>query len=186
MGYITILIALASYSLYFKDIFLNRTKPHAFSWFIWSVLFGIAFLAQLSGNGGPGAWITGFTAVICFIISVVASFKTQEKFKMLDWVCLALALAALILWRYCGNPSLAVLLVTIAYVIGFLPTFRKAYYKPQQETAATFGLNAIKFTIAIFALSSFSVVTWLYPAVLVFVNILFVGMLIERRNALHK
>lgn len=182
LGFITLGIATVSYSFYFRDIFLGKTKPHAFSWFAWSVLSGTVFIAQLLGNAGPGAWITGFTAVACFAVSVIASFKNEEPFKIFDWVSLLAALAALILWRFTGQPAVAVLLVSAAYCFGFLPTFRKGYQKPFQETVATFALNSLKFGISIFALNSLSVNTWLYPATLFASNGLFVIMLLARRE----
>lgn len=184
LGYLTLLIAIISYSFYFKDIFLGKTKPHAFSWFVWSVLSGVAFLAQLVDNAGPGSWITGFTAVVCFIISVIASFKGSEKFKLIDWFSLLTALLALILWKFSSGPNLAVALVSMAYTLGFIPTFRKAYFKPKEETATTFGLNSFKFFLAIFALNSFSVSTALYPTALVLTNFSFVIMLLVRRRQL--
>ena len=182
LGFVTLVIAVISYSFYFRNIFLGLTKPHAFSWFVWSIIAGIAFFAQVSQNGGAGAWVTGFTAVVCFVISVIASFKASEPFKVFDWVSLFAAIFALVLWYYSNNPTSAVVLVTIVFALGFLPTFRKGFYKPYEETATTFGLNAFKFAISILALSSFSISTWLYPLTLVVLNTCFVAMLIVRRR----
>jgi hypothetical protein len=182
LGFVTLVIAVISYSFYFRNIYLGLTKPHAFSWFVWSVISGIAFFAQISENGGAGAWVTGFTAVVCFVISVLASFKASEPFKVFDWVSLFAALGALILWYYSNNPTWAVVLVSIVYALGFLPTYRKAFYKPEQETAITFALNAFKFAISIVALDSFSVSTWFYPLTLVVLNFCFVVMLVIRRK----
>jgi len=182
LGVLTIAIALVSYSFYFRDIFSGKTKPHAFSWFVWSVLAGIVFAAQLVENAGPGAWITGFTAVVCLAISILASFKATEQFKAFDWISLAAALAALVLWHLTKNPNLAVVLVSAANVFGFLPTFRKGYYKPQEETLTTFILNGTKFGISILALSSFSLATWLYPATVAVANGIFAALLIVRRR----
>jgi hypothetical protein len=182
LGFLTIAIALVSYSFYFKGIFFGNTKPQPFSWFIWSVLSGVAFAAQVTENAGPGAWITGFTAVVCLTISIIASFKMDWRFKMVDWLSLFAALAALILWHYTSNPGLAVILVSLAYALGFIPTFFKAYYKPGEETDITFALNSIKFGISIIALNSFSVATWLYPATLFLLNGLFALFLLMRRR----
>ncbi len=182
LGALTILIALGSYGLYFRNIFLGKTKPHAFSWFIWAVLSAIIFVAQVIEHGGAGAWVTGFTAIACFIISVVASFTNQEPFNLLDWVSLAAALAGLVLWGYTKDPTMAVILISITFAFGFLPTFRKGYNKPYEETATTFALNGLKFGISILALESFTTATWLYPATLVSLNGLFVCMLLIRRG----
>jgi hypothetical protein len=184
LGFLTIAIAIISYSLYFRNIYLGKTKPHAFSWFIWSVLAGIVFVAQVVEKGGAGAWITGFTAIVCFIISVIASFKTSEQFGIFDWLSLTAAVASIILWRFTKNPTLSVILISLTFAWGFLPTFRKAYYKPFEETATTFALNGLKFGISIFALSAFTISTWLYPATLAILNGVFtIFLLILRKQS---
>lgn len=76
------------------------------------------------------------------------------------------------------------ILITVIDTLGFAPTFRKAYHKPQEETLITFALSAVKFVISIVALSNYSTVTVLYPASLVLMNGLFVAMLIIRRKQL--
>jgi hypothetical protein len=182
IGFITIIIALVSYSFYFKNVIFGNTKPQPFSWFVWSVLSAIAFSAQISKDAGPGAWVTGFTAIVCLIISVLASFKMDWRFKVLDWFCLFAALLALIVWHYASSPNLAVVLVAVAYCLGFVPTFFKGFYKPAEETALTFGLNSIKFGLSIFALNTFSPATWLYPITLFVINGLFAIMLLARRK----
>lgn len=182
LGFVTIAIALVSYSFYFKGIFFGNTKPQPFSWFIWSVLSAVAFAAQLTANAGPGAWITGFTAVACLIISIIASFKMDWRFRALDWLSLFAALAALLLWHYTNSSDLAVVLVSLAYALGFVPTFFKGYNKPGEETAVTFALNSIKFGISLIALNSFSVTTWFYPATLFLLNCIFSIFLLVRRR----
>lgn len=182
LGIVTLLIAVVSYSFYFKDVFLGHTRPQPFSWFVWSVLSAVAFAGQIASTAGPGAWITGFTAVVCLIISVIASFKGATQFKILDWISLFAALAALLLWYCTRQPVLAEMLVSAAYALGFIPTIVKSYNKPQEETATTFGLNSIKFGISIFSLTVFSVATWLYPLTLFVLNGLFAIMLLARRQ----
>ena len=47
LGIIAVIIALAGYVPYFRDIFRGKTKPHAFSWLVWASLTGIAFFGQI-------------------------------------------------------------------------------------------------------------------------------------------
>ncbi len=184
LGLISVVIAFLSYSFYFRDIFNHKTKPHAFSWFIWGILMSISFFAQVTSKGGPGSWVVGFTALICFLISLIALKKGLKNIRLLDWVGLTGAFIALFLWFIVKDPVLSVILVTITYSLGFLPTFRKSFNKPQDETLITFILNGLKFLISLFALSSISVVTAFYPIALVIINWSFAAMLVIRRRAL--
>jgi len=186
LGYAATLIGIIGYVPYFINIFANKTKPHAFSWLVWSILTGIAFAAQLTENAGPGSWVTGLTAVACFIIFLLALFKGERRFSLFDWISLTVALFSIVLWWMTRNPTISIILVTIIDAVGFLPTFRKGFHKPFEETATTFALSAIKFAPAIFALEAYTIATWLYPASLIVMNGLFVVMILIRRKILQR
>lgn len=182
LGIIAILVGLISYIPYIKDIFQNKTKPHAYSWFVWGSLTGIAFFGQLVSGGGPGAWVTGFTAAVSFGIFYLALNRGEQEITRSDRWSLAGATIALGIWLITEDPLISIVLITIIDAFGFFPTFRKSYHKPHQETAFTFLLSAIKFGIALFALKQFTVVTYLYPLSLVVMNGAFVVMILVRRK----
>ena len=173
------------YTFYFWNIMAGKTKPHAFSWFVWGFIASIAFAAQIFGKGGSGAAVMGFTAVSCFVITVLALLKGKRDFLPFDWLCLFASLVAVGLWVYTKNPLASILIITVTDAVAFLPTFRKAYFKPREETATTFVLSGVKFFLSLFALSKFTVITALYPSVLVALNGLFVTMLLIRRKMLN-
>lgn len=186
LGISAIVIAFVSYIPYVRDIFAGKTKPHAFSWFIWGVLTAIGFAGQLAGGAGSGAWVTGFTALACFSISIVGLVKGRKNIIFVDWLSLIGAGVALFLWYLTKNPLLSVILVTVIDALGFFPTFRKSYSKPQEETLSTYFLSGLKFLISLFALQNFTILTALYPVSLVVMNWLFIAMLIVRRKQLGK
>ncbi len=81
-----------------------------------------------------------------------------------------------------SNPLLAVIAVTVADLFGFVPTFRKAFQKPFEETIIEYEMSAFKWFISIFALGAISLTTVLYPVSLIITNGLFVAMVLVRRN----
>lgn len=184
LGIAATILALYSYIPYFRNIFANRTKPHAFSWLVWFLLTAIAFVAQVRDNGEAGAWVTGFTAIVALVIFITAITQGEKNITKSDWLCLIGSFLAMGLWAITNSPLTAVILITMIDALGFAPTFRKAFHKPQEETLITFALSAVKFVIAITALSNYSAITVLYPASLVIMNGLFVVMLIIRRKQL--
>lgn len=176
-------MAVVSYFFYFRDIWAGRTKPHAFTWLIWTSLTAIGFAAQVGDHGGPGAWVTGFTAAVSAVIFVAALFRGERDITRGDWSCLVGAGLAAGLWAVTNNALLAVILVTVIDALGFAPTFRKSFHRPHEETLITYELSAIKFVLALLALDNFSAVTALYPASLVVMNGVFALMLIIRRRS---
>lgn len=182
IGFTATLIAFLSYIPYFRDIFANKTKPHAFSWLIWGVLTAIGFFGQVSDGAGPGAWVTGFSAVICFVIFILGLVKGRTNIVFVDWVSLIGAGIALILWPLTNSPLLSVIFITIIDALGFFPTFRKSFAKPHEETLITYFFSGFKFLLSLFALSNFSIITALYPISLVVMNWAFILFLMIRRK----
>ena len=182
LGLLALTIGLISYIPYFRGILANKTKPHAFSWFIWGLLTAIAFFAQVTSGAGPGAWVTGFSAIVCFIIVGFALVKGEKKITPSDWATFIAALATLPIWYATDNPLYAIILITLIDALGFYPTFRKSWHKPQEEVTVTYSLSAVKFAIALGALQNLNWTTALYPASLVFMNGAFVIMVLWRRN----
>jgi len=186
LGTLAIVIGIIGYIPYFRGIFLNTIKPHIFSWFAWGLLEAIAFFAQISKGAGAGAWVTGLTALICFTVAGLSIVKGEKQITRSDWLSFAGALLGIIAWQTTKNPLTAVILVSLVDAVAFIPTFKKAFNKPQQESVFTFSSSIIKLTISLFALESYSLTTWLYPATIVLTNTLFVTMLLFRRRAQNK
>jgi hypothetical protein len=180
-----VVLAFIGYIPYFLDIFKGKTKPHAFSWLVWGVLTAIAFVGQVVESGGPGAWATGFTALVCFVIFTLALKKGEKVITTGDKASLLGSFLALWLWWWTSDPLGAVILITIIDALGFYPTLRKSWLKPWEETQIMYLLAGLKFVVALFALESYTVVTWLYPASLVILNIGFSFLLFIRKRQLR-
>lgn len=181
-----IVMTAVGYFFYFRDILAGRTRPHAYSWLVWAFLTGVAFTGQLRALGGPGSYVTGITAAISLIIFLVAIVKGEKNVTASDTIYLAAAAASILPWALTGNPVLSIILVSIIDFLGFLPTIRKSYFKPHEETMIHYVLSSLKFTLAIFGLGRYTLVTVVYPASVVVANMSFVFMLIGRRKKLAR
>lgn len=182
LGIFAITIGFIGYIPYFKTMIGGKTKPHAFTWFVWGLLTAIAFAGQIAGNGGAGAWVTGFTALVSFIIFAYAIRWGEKDFPLSDWLCLLGCSVAIVAWLFTKEPLVAIVLITIIDMVAFIPTIRKSYYNPESEPTITYGLSGLKFMIGIVALESMTLTTVLYPASLVIMNGLFVVMLLTLRK----
>jgi hypothetical protein len=186
IGVAASVISIVGYLPYFRDIFQKKTKPHVFSWLVWSLSAGIVFAAQIVKGAGSGAWMMGVAALMSFTVAILAAFKGEKKITPLDCFAFGGALLGLVAWVLTDNPLFAVILITVTDILAFIPTFRKAYYKPYEETLFTWFISSIKFIIVLFALSSYNATTLLFPIYLIFSNGSFTIMLLVRRKALSK
>ncbi len=182
IGLVSLGIAIISYTIYITHTVRGSTKPHAITWLIWALLNGFVFSEQLAAGAGPGAWVTGAASIANVAIAGLALFKGERTITHLDWLCLALTSVLLFSWQTIEDPSIAVVLAVIIFMIGFVPTLRKSVTRAHEETATTFALNGIKFLLAIAALSTLSVATVLYPLVLGIANLGFALYLIFMRR----
>ncbi len=182
LGGLATLIALISYIPYIRTIFTGTTKPHGFSWFVFGVLMVIGFIAQISDHAGAGAWVTGFSALVCFFIAGLSVFKGTFTPTRSDWIAFTGALMAIPIWMMTDNPLYAVILITIIDVLAFYPTFRKAYILPHEELLFTYLLSVVKFILGVMALENISVITALYPVSLIVMNGAFILMVLSRRK----
>lgn len=186
LGVTAATVGVAQYLPYIRDIVKSRTKPHAFSWFVWGLPAGIVYLAQSLKGGGAGSWATGITAALCTIIFVLSLFKGERDIKLSDWICLLISLAAIALWVAIKDPLWSVILVTIADFVAIGPTIRKSIIKPHEETMITYVFGALKWILSLGALQTYGATNVIYPAAMVLNNALFVGIIAPIRIRLKR
>ncbi len=76
----------------------------------------------------------------------------------------------------------AVILLTIIDTLGFVPTFKKAYYYPFEEKLSFFIIMIVKDIFTIIALEEYSLTTLLFPITLDVTSIAFIVMVFIRRK----
>lgn len=186
VGIAAVIISFIGYIPYFRDILNKKTKPHVFSWFVWGLSGGIGFFAQIVSGAGSGAWIMGLGFTVCVAITILAFRQGEKTITLSDWVAFGGALLGLILWQLTDNPLLAIIFVILSDLLAFIPTFRKSYHKPHEETFVSWVFSSLKYLLALVAIQSYSLTTVLYPLYLSLSNGGFAIMLLVRRRILSR
>ncbi len=184
LGLAAIFIGLIGYLPYYRDIFRGTTKPHLFTWLGFGLLNAVSFFTQIAKGGGAGAWTSAVSAVCIFGIAMLAVKRGERGLTKFDWVCFGGTLAAIVLWLLTKEPLGAVIVITLADVLAFAPTYRKGYLRPNGETATLYVLSTLKYGLSLLALASFNLTTALFPAVVAVINAGFVLLLLVRRDQL--
>jgi hypothetical protein len=180
-GYFSLFIAFVSYIPYARMTIKQTIRPHVFSWIIWGTMNAITFFAQISRGAGAGAWATGFSAAGCFFIAFLASLHGEKKITRSDGMVFLSSLAAIPIWYVTKNPLSAVILLTLINVAAFYPTLRKSWINPHEEMISQFLVSDIKHLGSIFAMTSYSTVTMLYPVSALFLNTSLAAVIFRRR-----
>lgn len=182
---IAIALTFLSFFPYIRSIMRGTTKPHVFSWIIWGSTTLVVFLAQLADGGGVGAWPIGFSGVVTIYVAALAYAKKSDiSITRSDWLFLLSAMTALPCWYLTSDPLWAVVILTVVDVIGFGPTFRKAYRRPFDEQLTFFALMAARNIVSAIALEHYSPTTLMFPLVLAGACAIFIALVLYRRRVL--
>jgi hypothetical protein len=180
-----IALTFLAFAPYIRSILQGKTRPHVFSWIIWGVTTFIVFLAQLADSGGVGAWPIGISGLITIFVAMLAYMKRGDAtINLIDWAFLVAAFASLPLWYLSSSPFVAVLILTLVDLMGFGPTYRKAYFAPYEEQLLFFWLMMLRNVIAFLALEQFTPATITFPLVIALACFLFILMVLYRRARL--
>lgn len=182
LSVVAIVLTLLAFYPYIRSIFAGTTKPHVFTWVIWGSTTFVIFLAQLADKGGAGAWPIGVSGIITLYVAWLAfSRKADISITRTDWGFFIVAAISLPLWYFTSDPVWTVIILTSIDVMGFAPTFRKAYAFPYEEKLTFYNIMAVRNLVVLVALEHYSVTTVLFPLATGVVCLVFIIMVYKRR-----
>lgn len=179
-------IGIAAFVPYVRGMLAGTTKPHAYTWFIWTLTQGTATAALWYGGGGYAA--VGLSAGTSFIfITFLLSLRYGTKnITGTDTIFLLLALAAIGAWRFLDSPLTAVIIATAADALGYLPSIRKCIHEPWSESLVTWGMFTLSAACAILALAAYTPLTLIYLVMSFAADIVLSAVCIVRRRQVPK
>ncbi len=183
---IATIITVVAFFPYLRDIFLLKTKPHAYTWLIWIITNGTAVVGIWYGGGGWGA--LNLTIGMLFVVAVfLFSLKYGTKnITIGDSVILIAALCAIFVWWQLDKPLISVIMVSAIDVIGYIPSFRKSYQEPWSETLISWIAFSVSNIFALLALSQYNLLTVTYLVAISTANILLFLFCFFRRQFVPK
>ncbi len=182
LGVVTVAMGIVAYALYLRSIFQGITKPHPFTWFLFGLVDGTVFIASTIHGGGPGAWAFGVASLINFGIFLLALWWGEKRIARIDWICLFAALVGIAAWVVTNNALYAVLLACLSDALAKIPTIRKSYVNPNEESLSIWSIDLLKYTLVLGALSSVTLTTALFPIEIVLSNAIVVAVILMRRQ----
>jgi hypothetical protein len=188
LGAIAASLAFISSVVYIRDIFKGNSKPHTYTWLIWSIVTWVAFGGQWVSGGGPGTWATGMSAIVTtftLILSLKGKYGTSDITNF-DKVCLVLALGSILPWLLVDSVLWSVILATLIDVIGFFPTMRKTWNAPKSESLESMWIDFVKHSLSIMSMRNYSLVTWLYPVAVLVTKVVIISEIIYLRKFKNK
>lgn len=181
IGLAAAVLVCVAYVTYFRDILSGRTKPHPISWFIWGLNSSLIFGLQITHSAGAGAYPTFIAAIVSFLVCALSIRRGTERIRRVDVLFLLVALVGVGCWVVIDEPAVAMACIVGGDVAGAIPTFRKAWAEPFEETLSMWTLSTARQAISLTALSSLSVVNALNPLAWLLLNAACSGVIVARR-----
>lgn len=169
---IATIIGIIGFIPYLKDIFLKKTKPHAYTWLVWTITQGTAVAAMWYGGSGLGAMSLTITLLLVFGVFLISFKYGTKNITKSDTFILIIALSAVIAWWLLNQPLISVIMVSIIDFLGYIPSFRKTYQEPWSETLSSWLIFAFSNIIAILAFREYSFLTMTYISTLTIANLM--------------
>lgn len=182
-----IILSFWAYIHYFYSIFKKQTKPHVYTWFIFSLLMISSFSIQSTYNGGIGTVVI-FVELIGSIITFLLALKFGEKqITRLDTVFMTLALLSLVLWFLFKLPTISIILIMCVDIFALLPTYRKCFYKPHEETIVMYLVSVLIFSFSLLGMENYTFLTvWHQSEIILFDGMLVLFILLRRYQLKQK
>jgi hypothetical protein len=163
-------IGVGSFIPYILDTFKKKTQPHLYTWLIWTILQVTGVIAMYANGAGIGALALTIGAFFCAFLCIISIKYGTKNITKFDTFCLIGGLVATGVYVFLHQPLLSVILISVIDFLGFLPALRKTYLEPHTETLSLYALFVISGTFSVLALSTYSLITMLYPLTLVAIN----------------
>ena len=124
-----------------------------------------------------------FCVVAVFFFSLKYGTKNVTKS---DTIILVVALSAIFVWWQLHQPLLAIIIVSIIDVLGYIPSVRKSYAEPWSETLVSWFAFALSDVFALLALKEFNFLTATYLIAITAANIGLFLFCLVRRSFVYK
>jgi hypothetical protein len=180
-------LAIAGNVSYVKSTLRGKTKPHPYSWFVWTIVSLTTFFGGLQKGAGVGAIPTGvaelFTVVV-FAISLWRLIKgrdVEQINKKVDTCFLVVALLGIVPWFITKDPTISVITVVTVDLLAFIPTLRKTWSHPETENPLLYATNVARHVLTLVALEAYNVATMLHSISMICSNTVMVILIRVRR-----
>ncbi len=185
LGVLALVLNLAGYIPYYRDILRHKVRPQRITWGIWSILTIIVAVNQVKNGGGYSSLF-----FISATMLVLVTFLLSLKFGMggasrLDKLCLVLALGLMIYWVGLRDYRLSTLIAVTIDGLGAAPTVVKTYHHPETENYIAWAAAAAGGFLSLFAIPKMFWILIIYPVYVIVMNCTIVAVKYVRDKQLH-
>lgn len=151
-GVISVVLAIYSTYPYLRSVLHGRTKPHQFSWLIFTIMNGIVTAAQLL-KGGRASVLISLTYFLSSLAIFILSFRygTRNTSRFDKWL-FGLSLATIVIWAATRDPSVAIWLTVFIDIFATTMIILKLRRHPDSEERWPWSIATTAFVFSCLSL----------------------------------
>ncbi|HEV3245458.1 MAG TPA: hypothetical protein VG102_03795 [Candidatus Paceibacterota bacterium] len=185
LGLIAALLSATSGVMYVSTVVRGNTKPHLYTYILWSIVTCLLFAGQFVSGAGAGSWASLVAALATIaVVPLCAKFGTRD-ITFGDAIALTCGVVTILPWILTKNPLWSVILANLIDMWAIVPTLRKTWNDPSSEPLLPWLLTQAKHILAIAALSSYSITTYLYPVQAFCMNAILICIILFKKRKLY-
>lgn len=160
---VSTILAISCCAPYARSILVGRTRPHQYSWLVFTLTSGIVALSQYLA----GARASALVAVTFFAgstLNFLLSLRHGERnTSPLDRVLLATCLATIAAWMLTGSNGLAIGLSVLIDLCAYVMIGLKVRAQPRSEASWPWILAASAYAFACLSVVGSEPLLWVRP-----------------------
>lgn len=170
LGELSLLINIFGGLPYIVQIVRGNVRPERMSWFVWSLILGLAIWSYRSSGATNSLWFLVGDCIVTTVIFLLSLWRGKGGWTRLDIVCLLIAASSLLLWQATSLPLLSLGGVLVADAVALVPTLVKSLQDPGSESASTFCFSSLAAVFGFVSVGEWNLLLLFYPAYLFLAN----------------
>jgi hypothetical protein len=179
LGQLAGVVSLLGFAPYIIEILQGKTRPNRATWWIWTVVGAMLCASYYASGARHTVWVpVGY--VIGPLVTALLSVKYGEGGSgRFDRLCLGVCLLSLPAWWLARSPLVALLINLGVDLLGALPTIRKSYSEPKEESIRSWTIFLVADILNLGAIGSWTIASALYPCYLFTLACLLVALMLR-------
>ena len=147
------LLLIIGYIIYTYLMLRKKNNPNPATWLLWVFIAGYHALTYQVSSGDPVlAWLPFASSVTCIAVFVITYFKGEfSKISNTDYIASAISFISVLVWIYFKEARNANLILQLAIITSFIPTYRSVWKDPKTENWIPWAIWVVSYLFLITA-----------------------------------
>lgn len=174
------ILAIIAYIPYIVGIVKKTIMPEKATWLVWLTI-DVTALISMYVEGTVGMQMPA-VVLGSVVTNALTLYYGKPGWTRLDITCMTLAVIGIAVWILSGNPHFGLLSFAVCNWIGFIPTLRSAWLKPDSQKNMAWQTNFIASMFSLIGLDAWTIGSATAPLTFFVMNAVILGIL-YRPNA---